>query len=452
MASGPAVGKGAAFANWMKEKVDRKVAAIDMETSGVYDAAHIYTSNPRVIAIRGISDFADERKNIFEDITKNKLRSISIKNALSLFIRSIDAGFFKEDSSNSENKNEQIISHVKYIFVIGGITEESDDPESELPRLHKACIDLGRAIAKGHSQLIICSPFAESADYYTAMGYSEVATQGVIHFHSPNHPDVAERRKKLEKTLGNNEVKIVDWLYPGPENGSAWSQAWLLAQLQALEKADAIVAIGGKLSKTANTLLHLAEVRHLPIIPFVFLGGAAKRSFERMDWKRLHPSFDISKLQHESNVKDVIEIVNHLMADLAVEHSGISNPTTFFISRASQDAKMANILSEHLKKKGLTIILGDEEVKADKMAIASIDQALIKSDIVIVLWSKYYALSPWCYDELSLACNANKGIWLFGLDATLMIPQKARKLKMLLINNPNDLIKIAEELISKTSV
>jgi hypothetical protein len=63
--------------------------------------------------------------------------------------------------------------------------------------------------------------------------------------------------------------------YPGPEGNEedAWFQSWFLAQIQALEKADVVVALGGKVSQTASTLLHLAEARGLPIIPFAFLGG-----------------------------------------------------------------------------------------------------------------------------------------------------------------------------------
>ena len=95
-----------------------------------------------------------------------------------------------------------------------------------------------------------------------------------------------EARRLLRQRIGP-ELTIHDWKYPGPEKDEPdlWFQAWLLAQLQALDNADAVVALGGKISKTASTLLHLAEVKGLPIVPFPFLGGAAKRVFARRDWK-----------------------------------------------------------------------------------------------------------------------------------------------------------------------
>ena len=74
--SGPAVGKGSAFISWIKGKVDRKVVAMEMESAGIYDAALIHTPAPRVIAIRGISDFADERKELLEDAAKDQFRSV----------------------------------------------------------------------------------------------------------------------------------------------------------------------------------------------------------------------------------------------------------------------------------------------------------------------------------------------------------------------------------------
>ena len=45
-----------------------------MESSGGYDVASIRNPAPRVIALRGISDFADARKRKFESVSKNRFR------------------------------------------------------------------------------------------------------------------------------------------------------------------------------------------------------------------------------------------------------------------------------------------------------------------------------------------------------------------------------------------
>lgn len=99
LASGPSVGKGKAFAEWLKTKVDRKFAALEMETAGVYDAAWLRTPPPRVIAIRGISDFGDHRKRQLEDAAKESFRQLAMRNALALLIGSIRAGLFADDGT-----------------------------------------------------------------------------------------------------------------------------------------------------------------------------------------------------------------------------------------------------------------------------------------------------------------------------------------------------------------
>lgn len=99
LASGPTVGKSDSFVEWLKSQVDRKFAAIEMESSGVYDAAIIRSNPPRMLAIRGISDFADERKKLIEDGTKGQFRNVAARNALSLLLRGIEAGFFEPEAA-----------------------------------------------------------------------------------------------------------------------------------------------------------------------------------------------------------------------------------------------------------------------------------------------------------------------------------------------------------------
>jgi nucleoside phosphorylase len=451
LASGPSVGKGKAFTEWVKREVDRKFAAMEMESAGVYDAAFIRTPAPRVIAIRGISDFADERKKLIEDAAKNQFRSVSAKNALSLLLYGIEAGLFEADGAGSESDGSfKSESRIRSVFVIGGsTTEDIEAKKAEEPSLNIACFKLGKAIASTQTHLIICSPLPDSADHYTAKGYAEVEGNCVIHFHSPDHPDIEAKRKSLCKTLKHPGLRVEVWKYPGYENKASRDQAWLLAQLKALDKADAVIAIGGMLSKTANTLLHLAEERNLPIIPFSFLGGAAERCFNRIKWSDLHPGFDTTILEHERGVEKVIEIANRLVTDLLAHSYSSLEPQTFFISRAKPDSEIAKALVQWLKSRGYEVLLGDEVIRGDQMAKASIDQAILKSDICVVLWSKHFALSPFCYDELMLAFDRKMDIWFFNLDDSVVVPQKARKLKSISARSTSEVVKIAAELLSK---
>lgn len=460
LASGPAVGKGKAFIEWIKRDVDRKVAAMEMETAGVYDAALAHAPTPRTIAIRGISDYADTRKEKIEATAKGMFRALSTKNAVALFICAVEAGLFEVENSSAPKSSgssdiDRVDSRARSVLVIGGATGETADVDAELPRLHRASMKLGTALARGGAQLVICSPFPDSADYYAAMGYADAKAGGVIHFHSPSHPRVEEKRQLFRQTFGQPNLVIQDWNYPVPDadEQDSWSQAWLLAQLQALEKADVVLALGGKLSKTASTLLHLAEAKGLPIIPFAFLGGAAGRTYRRRNWARCNPGFDASILESEGSVEQAVRIANHVVLD-RVKRSIVScaRPKTVFISVAKQDAAMGAALGDVLMSYSIEVVLGESEIVPDQLIPATIEHAIRRSDIVAVLWSRSYAQSPWCYDELALALNLEAvdgtKVWLFNLDDSSIVPTRARKLPAISVRSEEGLRSAIKGLLS----
>jgi hypothetical protein len=328
--------------------------------------------------------------------------------------------------------------------------------EAELPRLHKASLKLGKLLANAGAQLVVCSPFPDSADYYTAMGYADGKTGGVIQFHSPTHQKVEEKRRLLRRTLGRPGLVIQDWNYPGPETDEpdSWFQAWLLAQLNALDQADAVVALGGKVSKTANTLLHLAEAKGLPIVSFAFLGGAAQRAYARRDWAGLNPEFDASIMTKDDGIEQTIDIANRLLVERVTRtFGGAKKPRTVFISFTHQDSAMANVLASSLRNRGIEALIGDDEMRSDQMIPASIEQALLKSDVCAVLWSRHYAQSPWCFDELSLAMNQQSygrmKLWLFNLDDSAIVPTQARKLPAISVRSPEAVQRVVAELVAQ---
>jgi nucleoside phosphorylase len=460
LASGPTVGKGTAFVKWLTREVDRKFAAMEMESAGVYDAALIRTPAPRTITIRGISDYADERKEKVEKNAKGKFRWLAAHNAVSLFVRGVEAGLFEPDTASIRLGEGAVApatqALAKAIFVIGGVTSETTDPDAEVPSLNVAALTLGRTLAEAGAHLIICSPFPDSADYYAAMGYVKGKGPRLIHMHSPQNPRVAEKRRAFGEKFERDGVVIQDWLYPGPENEErdSWTQAWLLAQLQALERADVVIALGGKVSKSANTLLHLAEGKGVPIVPFTFLGGAALRAFNRRDWKRLNPKLDPTLLQTDEGVEKAVEIANQLVLKRTSRLSRDSKrPKTIFVSFAKKDAESGNALVDFLKSQGFEVLTGDHEVRAEQMVQASIEQAILKSNVCVVLWSRNYAVSPWCYDELILATGrqavGEMGIWLFNLDDSRIAPAPARKLPAISARSPASLVAVARQLTSE---
>lgn len=96
LASGPTVGKDKSFVKWLKSK-NRKITAIEMESAGVYEAVLARTYPLRVMALRGISDFADERKEKIEGSAKTVFRILAIKNCVSLLTCAIKGGLFEEE-------------------------------------------------------------------------------------------------------------------------------------------------------------------------------------------------------------------------------------------------------------------------------------------------------------------------------------------------------------------
>jgi hypothetical protein len=94
LASGSIVGKDVQFVKWLKAQSDRKYAAMEMEAAGVYYACQVRSSPPQVIAIRGISDYADQRKENIENLAGPKFRELATRNATAALICGIRAGLF----------------------------------------------------------------------------------------------------------------------------------------------------------------------------------------------------------------------------------------------------------------------------------------------------------------------------------------------------------------------
>lgn len=107
LASGPTVDKSISFSRWLKHEVDRKIAAVEMESAGVFDASLSRSKQPRIICIRGISDFGDERKDQIQNEANDCFRKLAIKNAFSLLLKSIDADIFCEEPTDINAEEEK---------------------------------------------------------------------------------------------------------------------------------------------------------------------------------------------------------------------------------------------------------------------------------------------------------------------------------------------------------
>jgi hypothetical protein len=330
------------------------------------------------------------------------------------------------------------------VFVIGGVTQREID-QTEQAALRRACFEVGKAMLRSGAQLVICSPFPDAADYYTALGYALGRESGVIAFHSPDIPRVMEEVAKFSKNYERPGLEIKSFRHAASdESPEHLGEAWRMAQYMALRAAQAVVAIGGKTFATANTLLLLAEAEGKPIVPFGFLGGAAKLSFDRQFKSGAPRGVDIRQLETEDGVNHVVKLINGLMIR---QHGGASatpgQALTFFISRSSRDAARAKELVAHLTFKGHVALEGDTMQTPGAPIEAAITRAMDRSDIFIALWSQNYALSPWCAKELNWAAKReaqkNGTAWIFNLDGSAVVAPEAEPLRQLFTRTWDDM-------------
>ncbi len=90
IASGPVVAASGNFLAWLK-KVNRNYLALEMESGGVLAAIYGRSDPRRSLVLRGISDFGDKRKKMFDKIGKGGIRAYAMKNAIRLLWSFLDA-------------------------------------------------------------------------------------------------------------------------------------------------------------------------------------------------------------------------------------------------------------------------------------------------------------------------------------------------------------------------
>ncbi|WP_146358443.1 toll/interleukin-1 receptor domain-containing protein [Lentzea tibetensis] len=343
-------------------------------------------------------------------------------------------------------------------FVLGGVTGETTYPSLEEAELQQFSRRLGAAVARAGVDLVVCSPFPDTADFHALMGYLESGAGGTVHMHRPVHPAVDAQSDQLRELLGPTAAaRIRNWYYPGPETDDreSFGQAWVLCQLMALQHADAVLAVGGKPDKTASTILHLAEARQLPIVPFAFLGGAAERAFRRRDWQGVHPWLDTSRLTDKNAVDDAMIIANEMVTARVRRIDGPQGrPGVAFVSRAAVDADFTRPMDRHLSAAGIQVLYGDQEISSARMVEAAIEDAVLRSDLFIALWSRSYAASRFCYDELDLALQRHRAgrtrLWIINLDGSDIVPPDARELPQVTARTPREVAAVVRDLLAHT--
>lgn len=326
------------------------------------------------------------------------------------------------------------------VFIIGGASSKSGTAEfdNEVRVLKNSMPVLGGELASRGHEIVVCSPFPDSADFYLLQGIAATAQ----HMHpriSIHYPDLPAVETELKNLLGTLELSSIQRLPCSLGHHSAESEdlqyAWLFAQLNAMEASAGVVTVGGKSSGSLDLLLHLADARNKRVLPLTFLGGAAESYFNATYWglKDLIPD-GLSVLDNPAAIAQVPSLLEILL-------SGRQNLTepTFFISYARARPNEADYVETILRRRN-HIVYRDEEVfepSADTQA--EIVKNIKRANVFIALWCQEYACSPWCFDELEIGLERhNKGLtelWIFCVDDTRIVPKAARSLNYYPVNS-----------------
>jgi TIR domain len=329
------------------------------------------------------------------------------------------------------------------VFVIGGATSKRGTPEfdSEISILQSSSHILGKELAALGHELVLCSPFSDSADYYAAIGSAD-GQKSTLEFHYPDLDLVTKELKQLIVDLPSAQVKRMPCAPVGTEahTANALQYSWLFAQLNALDASAGVIAIGGKSTGSAELLFKLAAARNKSILPLTFLGGAASAYFDSNYWDL----YDV--LGDRLNAVSEVSQVHRAPALLEELISGVSSHQSanrFFISYARARPQEADYVETLLRRRN-SIVYRDE---ADFEPAAEIPTEIVRnikrSNVFIAIWCTEYACSPWCFDELELAIERHKAgqteLWIFCVDETRMVPRAARTLNYYKVNSREEL-------------
>jgi nucleoside phosphorylase len=91
VASGPVVVTSHSFVSWIRDG-DRACMCVEMESAGAMITGHMDASQRDVLAVRSISDFADDRKATLDKIGGGALRRYAMENAIDFLWALIEAG------------------------------------------------------------------------------------------------------------------------------------------------------------------------------------------------------------------------------------------------------------------------------------------------------------------------------------------------------------------------
>ncbi|MFC1715466.1 tetratricopeptide repeat protein [Candidatus Poribacteria bacterium] len=106
IASGPTVGAARAFSEWLKGG-DRNYLALEMEAAGLMAAVYRKADPARTLLLRGISDYADERKDELDKFKDGAFRRYAMRNAIHFLWSLLNAGVLPV-ASEAETASQEV--------------------------------------------------------------------------------------------------------------------------------------------------------------------------------------------------------------------------------------------------------------------------------------------------------------------------------------------------------
>jgi hypothetical protein len=170
------------------------------------------------------------------------------------------------------------------VLILGSSNILSDEQKVEFETF---CSKLGIELASYDIDLLLCSPFDDSADKFVFDGvHSPINHNQIVPNIELHYPTDEKTVEKWSEILRDDNLKIKHFKHPHePNTKENLKFSWLYSQMQALEKADVIFVIGGKIDGSANLLLRMAEAQDKNVIPIYAFEGLSLHFYRRNYYK-----------------------------------------------------------------------------------------------------------------------------------------------------------------------
>lgn len=284
-------------------------------------------------------------------------------------------------------------------------TDEREISDQEKPFL-TACEALGYvAASRGHT-ILASDDHPASADFN--------AVQGVVRYIN----ETPDAKASIEINRAEGSVPIFESLPPNiqitrklhPDIDPVW-HGTLLPNLAALESADVLVLLGGRL--TVKLMGQIAAEKEKPVIAIPSFGGTAVEIYESMRWiyrGLLKDRFsDLAVLRSAWRDDSAGKIVD--LADALAQGQTSAAPHAYFISYVWKNSDLADHV-EVLLHRFKRAVNRDESIFRAGVDLSDVVRSLInESDTFIGLWNADFKESTWCPQELEYAFNRqHKGL------------------------------------------